>query len=354
MNIPTIDFEFWFNKNFEISKSREKKIYINRHHAVATQILNKFKDENIRIAYFTQYNDERKIQEEYKRIKSLTYYELEGEILSNAKKIIEESFKDKDLILQTFDLIQIWGGKPGGNNIYNRSGIDRINFDYWIETYIKGIKLASFGDFESYEILKSIKHLQLPFASKHVNFFSRHLGIESLIIIDEKISHCFKTEEANSISIDQIKEINYLCREAANNFKYHPWQIEKALFSFHSNYFKAKNLISTKYNSPQDIGQVEILKKWYDEIKSDFGNKSNNTNRFKKNIKIRKQQKVILGKDDYFRNNSGEYFIKNLVVDSIKILSKLIDQSKYLKFKETTFYKYIGDPHSIVFHHKNN
>ncbi len=54
MTLPDIDFQFWYNKNTELNNSREKNIYVTRHHAVATQILKKYLNEKLSLAYFTQ------------------------------------------------------------------------------------------------------------------------------------------------------------------------------------------------------------------------------------------------------------------------------------------------------------
>ena len=142
--------------NYEVNKSREPGTYINRHHAVATQIFKKYVDEKLRLSYFTQFEDEKKITSEYNRIKSLTYEDLENEILENILEVFLNKFENEEQIIKTFDLIQIWGGRPGGNNIYDRQGIDRVNITDWLKTYIDGIEKASKGKFESYKILKSI------------------------------------------------------------------------------------------------------------------------------------------------------------------------------------------------------
>ena len=156
MTLPNIDYKFWYNVNYEVNKSREPGTYINRHHAVATQIFKKYVDEKLRLSYFTQFEDEKKITSEYNRIKSLTYEDLENEILENILEVFLNKFENEEQIIKTFDLIQIWGGRPGGNNIYDRQGIDRVNITDWLKTYIDGIEKASKGKFESYKILKSI------------------------------------------------------------------------------------------------------------------------------------------------------------------------------------------------------
>ena len=59
MTLPNIDYKFWYNVNYEVNKSREPGTYINRHHAVATQIFKKYVDEKLRLSYFTQFEDEK-------------------------------------------------------------------------------------------------------------------------------------------------------------------------------------------------------------------------------------------------------------------------------------------------------
>lgn len=262
--LPLINYRYWFEKNKQLTSSRKEGEYVKRHHAVTTQILNKYKKNSLCLAYFTQLNSDQIIPE-YNRIKQLTYWELENEIIAYISHIISDMFDDKDLILKVFDLIQIWGGRPGGNNIYNRNGDDRVNLT-WLKNYIIGIKLASTGQFSSYETLIRIRHLQLPFASKHVNFYSRHLGNESLIIIDEKISHSLLIKDPKTISNISIQEINLLFRQKAIELNLFPWQVEKALFSFHSKYFEASKVINREFEDSLDEEAVGLIEFWYKKL----------------------------------------------------------------------------------------
>jgi hypothetical protein len=343
MLIPKIDFQYWYIVNNELSKTREKGLYITRHHAVATQIWNKYLNENLRLAYFTQFNEDDKIKVEYERIKNLTYEELENEILRNTSEIIQDSFRNKESILKTFDLIQIWGGKPGGNNIYNRNGFDRLNNTEWMKVYIDGAKEASLGNHESYQILKSIKHLEIPFASKHVNFYSRHLKMNSLIIIDEKISHCFKIEDPKTLSIKEIETINDLCKTTAANIGYEPWQIEKALFSFHLRYFKAKSLKNENYLNDLDTTNVKEIYVWYEENKKNSSLKESKVKSISKVINRNKKNiKYIIKKNEYFIAKDGCIFIINSAIERCLIPSYKIDKLKYLKINDNIFYKFNG------------
>ncbi len=250
------------------------------------------------------------------------------------------------MLLKTFDLIQIWGGRPGGNNIYNRTGKDRININEWLEIYIQGVKLASEGNYESYNKLRSIKHLELPFASKHVNFFSRHLKEKSLIIIDEKIAHCFMIENPKSITEETIKKINELCREKSKKYKYQPWQIEKALFSFHSNYFKGKKLIEEDNISPSDSSEVKNILEWYKKNKS---NEVTHKEKKSKYYKINQSFKeYILYKKELYTTKDGQLFIKSSAVNRCKISKNLLDKSNFFKDQGDYFFKFIGNRKSIL------
>jgi hypothetical protein len=339
MTLPDIDFQFWYNKNTELNNSREKNIYVTRHHAVATQILKKYLNEKLSLAYFTQLDNVTESKKEYLRIKSLTYSELENEILNYTQQIIEGNFNDNQLILKTFDLIQIWGGRPGGNNIYNKNGDDRTNFSKWLDDYINGVKKASVGDFDSYQVLKSIKHLQLPFASKHINFYSRHVKENSLIIIDEKISHCFKITDPKSILQEDIVKINNLCRSKARELNYEPWQIEKSLFSFHSYYFEAKLNINQEYLHPLDITNVENIKNWY--------NKTNNKINKKIIVNHKPSEQYVIYNNEFFRTKDNCFFIKQIAIEKCKIPNNKINKNKSLKIKNEMFYNYIGNNNLI-------
>lgn len=347
MTLPDIDFQFWYNVNNEVNNSIEEGVIIKRHHAVATQIHNAYIYNKLKLAYFTQFEDEKIISIEYDRIKNLTYEKLENEILKYTSEIIQDGFKNKELILKTFDLIQIWGGRPGGNNIYNNNGFDRINNTEWIKIYIDGTEKASIGEYESYQILKSIKHLQIPFASKHLNFYSRHLKMNSLIIIDEKISHCFKIEDPKSLSEENIKLINDLCKAKANDIGYEPWQIEKALFSFHSNYFKAKKLINRNYLSELDINNVSIIESWYQEIKNNDSKKNISLKNIF-NFKTKIVKKINLLKSEYIITKDDCIFIINSAIKKNQISPELIVESKFLKTGNNIFYKYNGGIDSII------
>ena len=92
MTLFDIDFNYWYNKNNELNKSKEDGVRITRHHAVATQIFNAYDKKNLRLAYFTQFEKVENINFECNRIKSLSYEELENEILNYTREIIESGF----------------------------------------------------------------------------------------------------------------------------------------------------------------------------------------------------------------------------------------------------------------------
>ena len=198
---------------------------------------------------------------------------------------------------------------------------------------------------DSYQILKSIKHLQLPFASKHVNFFSRHLKMNSLIIIDEKISHCFKIQDPKSISKQDIEEINNLCREKAAEVGFEPWQIEKCLFTFHANYFEAKSLINEAYECISDISSIKEINDWYIKIKKNETEEELRTSTKKKNNKnIEVAAKYFLKKNiECIITKDGYYLIKYSAIEKHKIEKKLINKSNFSTIKGEIFFKYIGN-----------
>ena len=171
--------------------------------------------------------------------------------------------------------------------------------------------------------------------------------MNSLIIIDEKISHCFKVEDPKSLSEESIKEINFLCKTKANNIGYETWQIEKALFSFHSNYFEAKTLINTNYLNPLDNESCEEINKWYEEIKKIKPRKKTKSRNTSKNENINTVT-YTLNKNEFFKDNDNCIFVRNSAIERCKIPNTQIKRGNNIILKGEIFYYYIGNKNLIV------
>lgn len=281
MKIPKIDFKYWYQYSLDLNKKRDKdnKPKILRHHDVINMIYTKrYLSENIKTAYFTNYVSKKEIKIEVSKLLNFTYYELENYII----ECIDEARKNKFYIdklngdiqmLKIFDLIQIWGGIPGGGGPYQiRKKNGQImpwrssNNLVWIKDYKEAALKASNGDVQAYSEFRKIKHLGgLAFASKHAYFFSKHLNDKSLIIIDVKIAHCFGYNLADSLEMSQIKILLKEVSNAAKSYKLTRWQIEKALFTFHLVNFKGGKVI-TKTLKSKDLKIINDLSKWYSSL----------------------------------------------------------------------------------------
>jgi len=300
MKIPKIDFKYWYQYSLDSNKQRDKgnKPIILRHHDVINMIYTKrYLSENIKTAYFTNYVSKKEMKLEVSKLLNFTYYELENYII----KCVDEARKNKfyidklngdDQMLKIFDLIQIWGGIPGGGGPYQIRKKSKkiimpwrsINNLVWIKDYKEAALKASNGDVQAYSEFRKITHLGgLAFASKHAYFFSKHLNDKSLIIIDVKIAHCFGYYKANSLEINQINILLKEVSNAAKSNKLTRWQIEKALFTFHLVNFKGGKVI-TKSLKSKDLVIINDLSKWYSSLnlKTSIVQNKSKQNKYKK------------------------------------------------------------------------
>jgi hypothetical protein len=358
--IPQIDFNFWYKISNKINAERQsnKTPKINRHHAVINMIENKYTNEGIKTAYFTNFKSKKAIYSEIKRLKHLNYVELENEIIKKVNKARKNNFfKERPNanveILQIFDLIQIWGGIPGGGGPYqskNGAPWRASNNLNWINEYKKAAYKASTGDITAYDDFKNIKHLGgLAFASKHAYFFSKHLNQKSLIVIDEKIAHCFEIFKANEIDREIATDILSQISEAAKKSNLVRWEIEKSLFTFHSLNFRAGRRIKNSFKN-KDVEIVNNLLEWY-------GHKANkNTYTPKKNIANSKTSVFKLTTKDKifytYRKNctsikmlraiisiplkknqkwASKWFDENNLIEAIKTFDAVEDAKNYVK-----------------------
>ncbi len=208
MNLPKIDYSFW-SENW--SKSTGK--------------LPVYSNENLK-KFFTFSGD---INECTSEIKTITSAEL-----------------TKGNILRVVDLIYSWGGRSG-RMFYakGKNGIPRKNMEEEdvLAVYKKGISLAKSGSLDSIAVFEKIYGIGPSYASKHAYFWS--LNSESpLIIVDSKIAgalgfstipHLFNNYPYSTIISAFSKKSEEVFLEKD------PSRIERALFSFHNNYFLNNN-----------------------------------------------------------------------------------------------------------------
>lgn len=321
---PEIDFKYWYEYSIRINQEKNEKDepIIKRHYDVINMVYEKYNN-GIKTAYFTKYINDYDVINEVNRLKKLSYFELENEIISLINEASSFDFyidndSEVELILKIFDLIQIWGGIPGGGGPYQtKNNVNwRCNPDSnWIKQYKIASKLAYDGKAESYNEFRKLKHLGgLAFASKHVYFFSKHLNESSLIIIDKKIANCFLIQFANDINSDIIKKILTFISKVAINNELVPWQIEKALFTFHLLNFKGNQRILN--DNTKDVDIINKISDWYDSINI---NKPKTTR-----YSTRQQNQYSIAKADIRKNTNGIIFISKNYIGKNKNIEKLL------------------------------
>jgi len=233
MKIPKINFNYWLKKNQTDSLNEMRFI------ALITKIENIYNiNKNYKQSYFCGN------QNEISRLKNLNYFTFEEEIIKKIKSI--KDLNNDEEILKIFDLIQIWGGLQGGSNFYNivKNSSLRLNYKKWLPQYKQLISLAISKNKEAYNIVATgeIPYLRMSFGSKHISFWSRKERDESncLIIIDNKIAGVSGALNAlQSNYYDILLQIHSYSKE----FNLKPFEIEKALFTFHRSYFNNSNSI---------------------------------------------------------------------------------------------------------------
>lgn len=326
-NLPKIDFNYWYNKNLEDSNTERRFV------SMITRINNIFeKDNNFKQAYFCGDHNETS------RLKELNYNELENEIIfliRNIKNVAD--FSDME-ILKIFDLIQIWGGLTGGSNPYQikDNNTVRLNYKNWIKEYRKLINLSINQNIESYKFVieKNIPCLNMSFGSKHISFWSRkEEDYNCLVVIDNKISGVSGVKIASEANFKLIVENIY---KIANELNLFPYQIEKALFTFHKFYFDNSN---SKFNNV-DINSVDynIALNLKEVLRIGLINDLVIT----KNNKPITLAKFIIPKNDYLKINNDVFISGEYILKTIKIKGFFNKSSTCIKEKRV-FYKFIGD-----------
>lgn len=208
MNLPQIDFGFW-SENW----------------AKSTGKLPVYSNENLR-KFFTFSGDINACTSELKRITSA--------------ELTTEN------ILTVVDLIYSWGGRSGrmfyakGKKCVPRKKIEEEEV---LAIYKTGIDLAKSGSVESIKFFQKVEGIGPSYASKHAYFWSLNSEFP-LIIIDSKIAgalgyntipHLFRNTSYSEIISEFTKKSEEVFSEKD------PSKIERALFSFHNNYFLNNN-----------------------------------------------------------------------------------------------------------------
>ena len=189
--------------------------------------------------------------EDFKPKKGIDYANIINKNISHFKN---GSNDDKTLV-NTFDLIQAWGGINGRNPYVKRKLEDstvRDNFDNWKENYIKGAKFALKDETQkALEKWFQIPQLSMGFASKHLFFWSN----QNHPILDTRISLILTGEKLSTNSKQYIRAEN-LISELSNYFNTTKVETEKAIFVFSLNFFHNSNL--TIKENPENLTDIEI------------------------------------------------------------------------------------------------
>ena len=337
--VPEIYFKYWYDVNQASVNGDE-----DRHRRVISLITKNYAENfkkiqlnEVQIPYFIGKT------EETKALYYITYNGLEDLIIKNILDFDFINSNDLDL-LKIFDLIQIWGGLLGGSNPYNsRNGNlpTRLNLN-WIKNYKNCVEQASNGDIAVYENIIDIPELGLSFGSKHISFWSRKKGDDKcLVVIDNKIAGTTGNKAPVKEILETIvKDIHCYAKE--NELK--PYQIEKALFSFHAHYFDNKNETFTGIEKVGDIDYkvaCEVAKKLgidgNSNNKKDSKNKPSGLNKSNKNLELPKSE-CLKNKTDIFI--SADYVAKNK-------LNKYVDKAQNANKKGKVYYKFKGVSDSI-------
>ncbi len=360
--VPEIDFGYWYGVNQKAGENLIINIGERRHLSMINLIVGKrdlynnlikehYHNNILLLPYFI--DDVKQID----YLSSLTYNELENEILNHVNSFDFEKSQDYDL-LKIFDLIQIWGGGPsqGGGGPYNISKKlpkipSRLMYDAWLNNYKNIIKKAVEKKIEAYDLLlrknSKVPYLALSFGSKHISFWSRKDGNEKcLVVIDNKIAGTTGNDTpVMGILGEIVNDIHCYSNENKHGLK--PHQIEKALFSFHAHYFDNKNETFTGIEKVDDI-DYQVAVAVAEKLGID-GNPSNkNPSKLKPSgqNKSNKNQNLKLAKGDYLKSETGDIFISAVYVEKNK-LKKNVDMANKANKKGKDYFKFKGESDSI-------
>jgi hypothetical protein len=172
--------------------------------------------------------------------------QCEDEIIRIISGINADNIQQKNNdILTVIDLINQWGGQTS-RMFYSRharnnfqSPRDRISSEISLNIYKRGIIEAMQINENAFTTFREIYGISDSFSGKHAMFWSNF----NLIIIDNKIAGALGFKKPNSLLNsrsyqDILNDFRIIQNE--NQFS-NPTMVERALFAFHSNYFKNDN-----------------------------------------------------------------------------------------------------------------
>jgi hypothetical protein len=167
----------------------------------------------------------------------------------------------KDLAIEIFDLIMLWGGSEGvklTKNSFYRSV--RKNIDAWLPFYTKFIDellSPSSGTVDPIYALRQfgpIKGVGMSFSTKHLRWWGSYPIYDNRIGLLLYCASNISTINEGSLSLysKYLSDISKL----SNKHNLTPLEVEKALFGFSQNYFPNSNLDLVK--APPRTDQIEI------------------------------------------------------------------------------------------------
>lgn len=197
----------------------------------------------------------------YTNVNILNYSNFVGNAVDCEKQIMKiiskKSNSDSD-ILKVIDLINQWGGKTS-RMFYSRnkknnfiSPRDRIHQN--LEKYKAGINAAKANNLMAFELFKKVYGISDSFSGKHAMFWSKY----NLIVIDNKIAGVLGYKNPSKLFKDYSYEdiLNEAKKLAKTLNLENVTIVERALFTFHENYFDNSN---TKFNkSIHDFTDLQV------------------------------------------------------------------------------------------------
>jgi hypothetical protein len=167
---------------------------------------------------------------------------------------------ENDELMIIFDLIQGWGGKTC-RNIYVKpiSNPTRISLTNLPCIYRKSVIHCVNGDYlAALNEMISIPNLGESFATKHIFFWSEYgPSRKGLPIYDTRLKVLLFLKKSAASSYDvYVRALT----EKAIELSMNPGMVERALFSFSTNYFpNSKLLIEEKVLDETDIKEARLL-----------------------------------------------------------------------------------------------
>lgn len=193
-----------------------------------------------------------------------TLNQCESEILN----IVNKEFLIDDEIFNAIDLINQWGGKTSRMFYAKRKNQTKSSRELIMENpnldfYKNGIEMSKKVNFSAVDFFKLVNGIGASFMGKHATFWSSF----NMVIIDNKIAGTLGFLSPNRLLVSNSYEefMNLINSIKIEKKLDNPVQVERAIFSFHSNYFdnenkKFKSKISDFTDLEYALHIAEILK----------------------------------------------------------------------------------------------